>query len=499
MVNEVGSSQPPPSRYPPSMGPGARSTEERLQSLADRAQQIKATLESYVVEKQDDGSLKLQYDLNNQQRTYVIPSSSMAFPGILTATARSTRNTGMSLIAMIRAVDSTTGTMPSQQAAEGFAEHGSKNLLWRKAGFYGSLAAAGYFFEKSLKRGDMKFPFRKAKDPAKYLKFPNRFVPVIKGRPAWILWQVTRFGVYALYANVAITPFTRSIGSTSMTVGLYRDDRTRPFMEELKKLQKVREGRKAPDQMGPLIPGQHDRTRQQNQNPQQRNSFGEPQDSDRESPNDQSWANPFNGQTTDSMPDGYSDSSVDYGDTMKAENAASATAPKAQPQQQPRQQYGTPRPPPAASSPPPSAGSPPGDDPFAFNEDPLGSSSDPDSPTYNPASASRSQQSQATPRRSWASIRNEARRDNISSSSSDTTDTYSAGPASSYGSRAASPHARKSPAQSESYNYGDGEADNEDAKARARREFDALLERERKVSEGGDGGGGSGGGRRYGR
>ena len=468
----MASGQPPPSQYPPSMGPGGR---DRDDDLLSRARQVTEIRSHYTYERLGEG-LRLGYEINGQQRTYTIPYIAMSLPSYYTSD-RSIRKTSHFFIDCIRGPENVTGMVPSQQAAEAFATHASRYLVWNTFGNLTVLAATSIYW--SRQREQMKFPLRKIKDASRYNQFPNRYLPIIKGPWARGLWQCTRFGVLWVCFSLLIDPFTRSAASTSMSVGLMRDERTRLFLETMRDMNKRREP----------IDSKHAATRKRLDNQTESRTAGRStsyeQDNSAQSTlpdaasEGYSWSTSPDQQPTDSMTDGYSESGVSYSYGM-GDTGDIPPITQQQSRQQQMQQRTRGRPPPAPPQPTPanaaySSPSASSEDPFAFNSDP---SSDPNSPQYNPNASSGSQ---SQPRqRSWASIRQEARRD-TQPDNSNSADTYSAS------SQSMRSGTRNTSAANESYTSGEKEAQKGYAQRdKAQKEFDALLERERNLGQAGD-------------
>lgn len=465
--------QSPPSQYPPSMGPGARPTA----SGGDLAQEIWDIRRSYSVSDVDSG-LKLEYKLRDKHRSFTIPYDKIPFSSFICAGRFFRTGTGIFMIDSIRGAENITGITMNQSQAEGFAEHASKVMVWGSIGNIASLGLAAGLWRQG--RQTMKFPFRSVKDPERYQRFPNRYLPIIKGPWARALWQFTRYNTYLLLGILFLTPVFRSVGTSSMTVGLYRDDRTRAILENMKQIgfQRHLANRKSSSYTG---------TAPQADDQQQSESM------------DGSYGEDTTAQSA--MQDGYTNSSSE--DTKPAPERTIESTPRRNRYTRWEPRPNSPAEPQADTSRTPSAND--SNDPFAFNDP----STDPNSPQYNPSAATSSrspQQQQFPPQRSWASIRNEARRSNPQQQQQQQqqsqghypgADASSAGNASAYGSNSARPEARR-PASSEGYGYGNatagGAADGEKEKEKAQKEFDALLERERRMGEGGGDGSGSGSG-----
>lgn len=83
-------------------------------------------------------------------------------------------------------------------------------------------------------RKTMKFPLRKPKPLERYDNFPNRYLPVLRGQYARAMWHITRANVYTFCAFLLLQPLYNSMGDNALTVGLYRDSRTNSVLKEMK-------------------------------------------------------------------------------------------------------------------------------------------------------------------------------------------------------------------------------------------------------------------------
>jgi len=61
-----------------------------------------------------------------------------------------------------------------------------------------------------------------------------RVMPILKGQAARYMWQITRGNVYIVLWLFLTNPFFRSIADTRMTVGLYSDRRTHDLTQAIK-------------------------------------------------------------------------------------------------------------------------------------------------------------------------------------------------------------------------------------------------------------------------
>ena len=179
--------------------------------------------------------LNLSYDLDGQTRSYSIPFENMPIGGFAQTICfgqRTSKVTGIFVIDAIRGAENITGQQLSQTEAEGFAKHGVKRIEYGVAG--NMIALAGAYGIAWTGRKDMKFPFIKPKEPERYTNFPNRYAPILQGSWARLAWQFTRANIYAFIGLLAAGPLFGSMGDVSMMVGLYQDGRTQSVLKKMK-------------------------------------------------------------------------------------------------------------------------------------------------------------------------------------------------------------------------------------------------------------------------
>ncbi|RMZ77399.1 hypothetical protein DV738_g4425, partial [Chaetothyriales sp. CBS 135597] len=229
------SESPPPSSFPASLGPGARPSQAGQASPGTTLREVMDIRRAYQITV-DPTSLHLGYQLDGQTRRYSIPFENMPI-GALTKRmcfggARGAQVTGIFIIDAIRGAENMTGQQLSQTEAEGFAKHSVKRIQYAVMGNLVAVVGAYAVAYRGIK--DMKFPFMKPKDPERYTAFPNRFYPILRGSGARLMWQITRFNVYALIGLFAAGPVFASMGDVSMMAGLYQDHRTRNVLTKMK-------------------------------------------------------------------------------------------------------------------------------------------------------------------------------------------------------------------------------------------------------------------------
>ena len=236
------------STFPASMGPGARRvdspyqgaigpnqiqqsqpelSEEGEQSNSSLLQQVQEIRSHYSFEVRDR-ILFLGYDLHGAARRYSLPFASMPLSGatswLLYGGPLRTRVTSTFVIDTIRGAENLANRPLSQREAEGYALHASRRTLYSFASSWSALGiGAGMAF---WNRKTMKFPFRKPQPLEKYNNFPNRWTPILTGRLAQSMWHITRVNVYVALCLALLAPLYASMGDSAMMVGLYKDSRT---------------------------------------------------------------------------------------------------------------------------------------------------------------------------------------------------------------------------------------------------------------------------------
>ncbi|KAK5078282.1 hypothetical protein LTR64_003309 [Lithohypha guttulata] len=230
----MASTEPPASGLPPSMGPGGRPLQpgENPGSLLKEITEIRS---HYSVHLASD-AIELAYQLKGQNRNYRLPFDNIPVGGWTRALCyggnSSTAVTGTLLIDMIRACENMSGRQVTQEEAEGIAYYSSRRMMTM---YLGQMGAIGLGLGSAWTgRKNMKFPFIKPKPQERYESFPARVLPILKGRYARVMWHVTRANVYIVMWLFLTQPFVRSIADTRMTVGLYQDRRTHALTQTLK-------------------------------------------------------------------------------------------------------------------------------------------------------------------------------------------------------------------------------------------------------------------------
>lgn len=227
-----------PNHPPPSLGPGAHRTDSRAtvsQPAPSTLRELEEIRSHYTIQL-TDSALQIGYRLHNARRHYNLPFSSIPIGSFAQWTLfngpLSAKESGTIITDHIRAAENMAGRMLTQQEAESFARHTSKKVVFD---FYGAICAMGGGAAMAYAgRSKMKFPFRSPKPLERYDQFPNRYLPLLRGSFARTMWHMTRGSVYATLALVLAVPFIQSISNTALTAGLYNDPRSRDLTLEIR-------------------------------------------------------------------------------------------------------------------------------------------------------------------------------------------------------------------------------------------------------------------------
>ncbi|EXJ76788.1 uncharacterized protein A1O5_01296 [Cladophialophora psammophila CBS 110553] len=226
---------PPPSRHPPSMGPGARAANKPGESDSrTKLMEVIQARAKYQVSVEPD-TLSLSYELNNTPRLYRLSFDNMPLHGLskwwIYGGSIRARRAGVLAIDLIRGSENVVHRPVTQQEAEGLAYWTSRRLL------YGSLAtfatSAFGFYLARRGRANMKFPFVSAKPLERYNRFPLQRMPLITGQLAQTAWQVTRYVIWMELFFLVGTPLAGALASVSVARGMATDSRTRGLFEAM--------------------------------------------------------------------------------------------------------------------------------------------------------------------------------------------------------------------------------------------------------------------------
>lgn len=283
------------------MGPGARPVQpgENPGSILKELQDIRA---SYTMNVDSDG-LKLAYNFRGQDRRYDLPFVSIPVSDgarwLLYGGSGRAKVTCLFTLDMIRGAENMAGRPLTQTEAEGFALHTGKRMRYN---FMGTVVGFGVGYGIAARTWKtMKFPFVKAKPIESYNYFPARRLAILSGSYARLMWQITRANIYAGISLIFAQTLLGSMGDSVMAVGLYRDTRTQEVVKAMKgNFDRIRMNRSQPGQGPPQRqqPAGHD------QDPQNSDFYG----------NDGGTMQNFQGKSTDYSGDQtFSDSASDTG------------------------------------------------------------------------------------------------------------------------------------------------------------------------------------------
>ena len=483
------------SAFPKNMGPGVIVSnqpefhEEGAQaSPSSLLQQIQEIRSHYSLEVRDR-TLFLGYELRGAVRRYGLPFANMPLSGmsawLLYGGPMRTRVTGSFVIDTIRGAENLAHRPLTQTEAEGYAYYASRRTMYSFASSFSALWIGSLF--AIYGRKTMKFPFRKSQPLERYDNFPNRWLPVLRGNYARIAWQITRFNVYTILSLALIAPVYSSMGDSAMMVGLYRDQRTHEVTKGMAAALKNTNGRlqrhssNRPAASTKPTPDAGDT----------QGDHGFYGSSEQGAANDFAYGEDYSGDTA--YTDGTTDTGL-LGDSQVKSRDAQQQSPTAFTGNPAFRQKPVQQPSPAFRNKPGAQQDPDFDD-----------SADPDfifddaSPTAgnNPATDAGSGFNRGSSGSAWERIRR------------DQAERVAKGGVTSPGSRQASQGSRpRQTARKEvkdgyettadSFSFSSGERDKQLAKEQAQKEFDKMLEEERKGVDGGAAGFGGAWGRRRG-
>lgn len=225
------------------MGPGARPVQQG-ENPGNIVQEIGNIRSNYSIHVDAD-ALNVAYEVKGQQRHYRLPFMNMPISGLRKyfAYGGETRAkvSGIMLIDLIRAVENKTGTPLSQQEAEAMAMYASKRTSTMVGAQW--FAILGGFFMAWRGRSVMKFPFLRPKPMERYNVFPFGALPILSNGRARLMWHLTRANMYAALFLFAAAPLAGSMGTTQMTVGLYRDSRTHELVKRVGNFDRIQGNR----------------------------------------------------------------------------------------------------------------------------------------------------------------------------------------------------------------------------------------------------------------
>lgn len=232
------------------MGPGARSAQAERPHTPSGAVGISgiiAARASYTWSVESE-SLNIGYEIDGSKPLYRLPFESMPlgtfkrwllYGGPKRANLRATE-----IIDWMRGAQYVVQKPITQGEAEAFAYHISNRGVQHFTGQVAACLIGGAIAYRT--RATMKFPFRSAKPMEKYQNFPSRYMPLATGPAAPQLWHIARANIWAVLCLLVSQPLISVLSNQAMVVGLYRDDRTKDlYMRINEGLDRIR-----PDKVG---------------------------------------------------------------------------------------------------------------------------------------------------------------------------------------------------------------------------------------------------------
>lgn len=179
-------------------------------------------------------NLVLSYELNEAPRMYRLPFEALPLGNFsrwwLYGGPSRAYTSGILAIDFIRGAENQTQRPVTQREAEALAFYASKKAMYGIMGNVTGLAAGGVI--AWMTREKMKFPFIAAKPLERYNRFPLQNAPILHGRHAQIAWQITRANVWAMLCVLVSGPLFASMGNGSTLLGITRDERTQGLVNE---------------------------------------------------------------------------------------------------------------------------------------------------------------------------------------------------------------------------------------------------------------------------
>jgi hypothetical protein len=127
-------------------------------------------------------------------------------------------------------MEAVNGRPLTQSEAEALALYVSRTQVYSTVAQYAAiLAGCGWAF---YQRKTFKFPLRKTKPIESYNAFPLQRAPLLTGQFARGAWHVTRGLAYIGFSLVVLVPIGRQLSMTSQAVHVVRDERTKGLSKE---------------------------------------------------------------------------------------------------------------------------------------------------------------------------------------------------------------------------------------------------------------------------
>lgn len=260
------SDEPPPSNYPVAMGPGARPTQAGDSPARTRLHEIMLARSKYHISA-DQNALQISYELNGAPRTYNLPFEALPLGSWsrfwLYGGENRSRSSGILLIDTIRDAEKATRRPVSQSEAEGLAYWASKRLAWGLQANIGAVLGGAIIGWRTY--NTMRFPFVKPKPIENYNHFPSSRLPLFAGASSRALWHFVRGNVWALLTLMVTKPVASILANSMTTWGIMSDERLQTLTAELRPIATFQE---------------NDRRQSQQQRQQQRKETGSYSNSD---------------------------------------------------------------------------------------------------------------------------------------------------------------------------------------------------------------------------
>ncbi|KAJ9631174.1 hypothetical protein H2204_008396 [Knufia peltigerae] len=225
---------PPSSSLPSAMGPGARPIQQG-ESPGGGIAEIMQIRNKYLVQVESE-TLQLGYELKGIPRTYRLAFESIPIGTLkrkwLFGGPRRAQISGITVIDFIRGTENLAGRPLTQTEAEAMAFYSTNRTIYSLWGNLSGCVAGGLIAWRTYDK--MKFPFRSPRPMEEYQSFPSKRWAIATGRQAQFMWQFTRFNVWAALAVFAASPLFAAAGDTFGMYGLYKDERTKGLMMEIK-------------------------------------------------------------------------------------------------------------------------------------------------------------------------------------------------------------------------------------------------------------------------
>ncbi|KIW64431.1 hypothetical protein PV04_09364 [Phialophora macrospora] len=227
---------PPPSNFPPSMGPGARPANPSGDGPDTRTKlmQIMRARSKYQVSVEPE-TLSLSYELNDTPRLYRLSFDAMPLQGVsrwwLYGGPQRARRAGILAIDIIRGSENVAKRPVTQHEAEALTYWTSKRLLYSSYVTAASVLVGTFLARRGHAR--MKFPIIPAKPLEQYNHFPLKQIPILTGQTAQGAWQFTRYGIWIQLTFLIASPTVGTAASLYIANAMARDSRTQELIHAL--------------------------------------------------------------------------------------------------------------------------------------------------------------------------------------------------------------------------------------------------------------------------